>query len=155
MAAEIERKFLVTSDEYRHLAEPVPYRQGYIAIMIDKVVRIRTVGDKGYITVKARINDTTRKEYEYEIPLADTLAMFNEVCTNGMIEKFRYKIRYDGFVWEVDEFQGNNKGLVVAEIELTSEDQPFHKPLWVGKEVTGDPRYLNANLALNPFTKWK
>lgn len=155
MAAEIERKFLVTSDEYRHLAEPVPYRQGYIAIMIDKVVRIRTVGDKGYITVKARINDTTRKEYEYEIPLTDTLAMLNEVCADGMIEKYRYKISYGGFIWEVDEFQGNNKGLVVAEIELTAENQPFNKPLWVGKEVTGDPRYLNANLVLNPFTKWK
>lgn len=154
MALEIEHKFLVKSSAYRSLAKPVLYRQGYLAVLSDKIVRVRTAGTKAYITIKAKVSVLTRKEYEYEIPLADAETMLNEMCMGPLIEKYRYKIFYEGFVWEVDEFLGDNSGLVVAEIEVKSENQDFPIPLWVDTEVTGDPRYLNSNLSKKPFNTW-
>jgi adenylate cyclase len=155
MALEIERKFLVTSDEFRTLAEPVPYRQGYLAVLPDKVIRVRVFGNSGFITVKGRFSDTTRSEFEYKIPQSDAISMLSDLCDKHQIEKNRFRIPFEGLIWEVDEFLGQNAGLVIAEIELTREDQPYIKPGWIGEEVTHDPRYRNANLARNPFKTWK
>ncbi len=154
MPVEIEHKFLVKSTFYRSLAEPVSYRQGYLAILPGKVVRVRAAGDRGYLTIKATVSNLTRKEYEYEIPFIDAGKMLNEMCIGTVIEKVRYRIPYEGFIWEVDEFQGDNAGLVVAEIEVSREDEIFMKPGWVGEEVTNDPRYLNSNLSIRPFNTW-
>lgn len=154
MSLEIERKFLVVSDEYRKLAEPVHYRQGYLAVLPDKVIRVRISGDTSFITVKGRYSDTTRSEFEYEIPMHDAKAMLSDLCSRPHIEKKRFRIPFEGLIWEVDEFLGENAGLVMAEIELTREDQPFIKPEWIGEEVTYDARYRNSNLARNPFNTW-
>jgi adenylate cyclase len=154
MAMEIERKFLVKSDDYKQLAEPVKYIQGYIAILNDRIVRVRIAGETAYITIKIRISNLIRKEYEYEIPIADADELLNEASVTGIVEKVRYTFSSNGNVWEVDEFKGENEGLVVAEIELSSADQLFDEPTWLGMEVTDDDRYINANLAMNPYTKW-
>jgi adenylate cyclase len=154
MSVEIEHKYLVKSTIYRSLAEPVSYRQGYLAILPDKAVRVRVAGDKGYLTIKARVSNLTRKEYEYEIPFTDAEEMLKGMCIGSVIEKLRFRILYEGFTWEVDEFLGDNAGLVVAEIEVSHEEEIFIKPDWVGDEVTNDPRYLNSNLSIRPFNTW-
>ncbi len=154
MAQEIERKFLVTGDAWRELAEGTMYRQGYLSTVEDRTVRVRTVGAKGYLTVKGITVGATRTEFEYEIPVADADTMLDELCIRPLIEKTRYKIPFDGLVWEVDEFAGDNDGLVVAEVELSHEDQELRLPNWIGEEVTGDPRYYNANLVAHPYTTW-
>jgi CYTH domain-containing protein len=117
-------------------------------------VRIRTIDTKAFLTIKGITVGATRSEYEYEIPLADCTAMLDALAERPIIEKKRYKIPHGGMTWEVDEFFGDNAGLVVAEVELTSEDQTFEKPDWIGQEVTGDPRYFNSNLIKHPYTKW-
>lgn len=155
MAYEIERKFLVTSDDYKQLANPVRYKQGYIAILNDRIIRVRIAGETAYVTIKIKITNLVRKEYEYKIPLKDAEEMLSESCRDGCIEKFRYTFPFEGHIWEVDEFKGENEGLVVAELELPAEDTPYIKPPWAAEEVTDDDRYLNANLALNPYNKWK
>jgi CYTH domain-containing protein len=129
------------------------YRQGYLSTVKERTVRVRTVEDKGYLTIKGIAMGASRMEFEYEIPRQDADTLL-EICEKPLIEKNRYKIKHGGFVWEVDEFFGVNQGLIVAEIELESEDQFFSKPDWVGKEVTGDSRYFNANLIKNPYAKW-
>ena len=154
MAQEIERKFLVVGDAWRALAEGVVYRQGYLSTDADRTLRVRTVGAKGYLTVKGITVGATRTEFEYEIPLADADAMLDELCLRPIIEKTRHKIPFDGLVWEVDVFAGDNDGLVVAEVELASEDQEFRLPDWIGEEVTDDPRYYNANLVAHPYKAW-
>ena len=154
MALEIEHKFLVNGNAYRTLAEPVLYRQGYLFIDAKKEVRVRMAGKNAFITVKSKINDTVRQEFEYSIPAADALLMLSESCENLIVEKYRYVIPYAGKIWEVDEFTGENTGLIVAEIELEYEGEPFEKPDWIGQEVSSDDRYLNAALALNPFKNW-
>lgn len=154
MAKEIERKFLLTGDQWKNLAEGTHYRQGYLNSIKERTVRIRTINDKAYLTIKGITVSATRAEYEYEIPHADCMEMLDGLAERPIIEKNRYKIPYGGFIWEVDEFLGVNEGLVVAEIELESEDQSFDKPEWVGEEVTGDPRYFNSNLVANPYTTW-
>ncbi len=155
MAIEIERKFLLTGTTWKNLAPGTSYRQGYLNSIKERTVRVRTIDDKGFLTIKGISVGATRVEYEYEIPFDDAENLLNELCEKPIIEKNRYKITHAGFVWEVDEFFGENDGLVVAEIELESEDQTFDKPEWVGEEVTGDPRYFNSNLIKNPFLKWK
>ncbi|HLO91281.1 MAG: CYTH domain-containing protein [Chloroflexota bacterium] len=155
MAYEIERKFLVTSDEFKQLANPVKYMQGYIAILPDRIIRVRIAGEIAYITIKFKITNLVRKEYEYKIPLKDAEEMLLDSCSNGCVEKLRYTFPYEGHIWEVDEFKGENTGLIVAEIELPAENTPYVKPPWAGEEVTDDDRYLNANLAINPYNKWK
>ena len=154
MAVEIERKFLVVEESWRELAEGTSYRQGYLSTVKERTVRVRTIDDKGYLTIKGITIGATRAEYEYEIPAAEANEMLDTLCEQPIIEKKRYKIPRDGFTWEIDEFGGVNEGLIVAEIELESEDQAFDKPGWVGEEVTGDPKYFNSNLIANPFTAW-
>ncbi len=154
MAKEIERKFLLVGDEWRELARGTHYRQGYLNSAKERTVRVRTINDKGFLTVKGITTGATRVEYEYEIPFDECTAMLDDLAEKPLIEKSRYKIERNGFTWEVDEFFGDNKGLVVAEIELESEDQKFEKPSWVGEEVTGDPRYFNSNLVNHPYTTW-
>ncbi|WP_316898798.1 CYTH domain-containing protein [Pseudodesulfovibrio indicus] len=154
MAKEIERKFLLVGDDWRELAKGTHYRQGYLNSAKERTVRVRTIDDKGFLTIKGITTGATRVEYEYEIPHAECTEMLDDLAEKPIIEKARYKIEFGGFIWEVDEFFGVNKGLVVAEIELPSEDQAFEKPSWVGEEVTGDPRYFNSNLVANPYTTW-
>ncbi len=155
MGKEIERKFLLKGDAWRDLAQGTMYRQGYLNSAKERTVRVRTVGDKAFLTIKGITVGATRAEYEYEIPFADCNALLDNLAEKPLIEKKRYKIKQGEFVWEIDEFFGDNKGLIVAEVELTSEDQAFPKPEWVGEEVTGDPRYFNSNLIANPYTTWK
>ena len=155
MGIEIERKFLLTSTSWKQLAPGTSYRQGYLNSTKERTVRVRTIDDKGFLTIKGLSVGATRVEYEYEIPVADAEHLLDELCEKPLIEKNRYKIAHGGFVWEVDEFFGENKGLIVAEIELESENQSFDKPEWVGEEVTGDPRYFNSSLIKEPYTQWK
>lgn len=154
MGKEIERKFLVKDDAFKQMAKGTRYRQGYLSSTKERVVRVRTIDDKGFLTVKGITTGATRVEYEYEIPANDADAMLDELCEKPIIEKNRYKIPKGQFVWEIDEFFGENDGLVVAEVELESEDQAFAKPEWVGAEVTGDPKYFNSNLIQNPYKNW-
>jgi len=153
MALEIERKFLVEEGAWRNV-QGTKYRQGYLNSAKERTVRVRIIDDKGYLTVKGISRGAVRVEYEYEIPGADAEAMLDDLCEKPLIEKIRSKIEHKGMVWEVDEFLGENQGLLVAEVELESEDQPFVKPEWVGEEVTGDPKYFNANLIHHPYSKW-
>jgi len=153
MALEIERKFLVNNNAWPE-EQGVLYRQGYLNSVKERTVRVRIIGDKGYLTVKGISRGAVRAEYEYEIPGVDAEAMLDDLCEKPLIEKMRYKIAYKGFVWEVDEFCGENQGLIMAEVELESEGQKFEKPEWIGKEVTADPRYYNANLIHHPYSRW-
>jgi adenylate cyclase len=154
MGTEIERKFLVVGDEWRSLAQAMHYRQGYLSSVKERTVRVRRTGNKGTLTVKGVSVRATRNEYEYEIPPADADEMIDRLCEKPIVEKNRYRIPVGEVTWEVDEFLGINEGLVVAEVELHSEDQPFDKPDWIGEEVTGDPKYFNANLVARPFSTW-
>lgn len=153
MGKEIERKYLVQGEEWKALAEGTLYRQGYLNSLKERVVRVRTMGERAALTVKGITVGATRAEFEYEIPFADATNML-ELCEQPLIEKTRYKIPLGGLVWEVDEFHGVNEGLTVAECELESEDQDIDMPAWVGEEVTGDPRYFNSNLITHPYSAW-
>lgn len=154
MGKEIERKFLVKGDAWRALAKGKHYRQGYLNSIKERTVRIRTIDDKAFLTVKGPTVGVTRLEFEYPIPFEDCTAMLDSLAEKPIIEKSRYKIPMGNHVWEIDEFFGVNEGLIVAEIELASEDEAFEKPEWIGEEVSGDPRYFNSNLVKNPFTTW-
>ena len=154
MAQEIERKFLVTATTYRELTEGTHYRQGYLNSQKERVVRVRTIDEAGFMTVKGITKGATRLEYEYEIPAKDATELLDLLCEQPIIDKQRYKVKMGDFVWEIDEFHGENEGLTVAEVELESEDQEYPKPDWIGEEVTGDPRYYNSNLIANPFKNW-
>lgn len=155
MPVEIEKKFLLKSDEWRNLGSPVLYQQGYLLINKSKTIRIRKVGTIGYLTIKSTIKGISRLEFEYKIPIKDANILLQELCQKPTLRKYRTKITIADLVWEVDEFLDENKGLIIAEVELKSEDQNFHIPDWVGKEVTFDPKYFNSNLVRNPFTSWK
>jgi adenylate cyclase len=151
MAKEIERKFLVATDSWRdNVIDKTPMRQGYIR-SIDCTVRIRIAGTTGYITIKGRATNFTRDEYEYKIPLKDAEEMLANLCLGGTVEKYRYRIVFDSKEWVVDEFIGNNRGLVVAEIELSDEHEKFIFPEWLGEEVSHDSNYTNAALAMKPY----
>ena len=151
---EIEFKFLVTSDEWRKGARGTAYHQGYLSTDPDRVVRVRLEGEIGKLTVKGKRVGPEAAEFEYEIPAADAEFLLENLCIKPVIEKTRYKINFAGNLWEVDEFHGINKGLILAEIEVESKDQEFQKPEWIGEDVTKDPRYRNANLVANPYSKW-
>ena len=153
MGTEIERKYLVRNDAYRALATGVPCRQGYLCTVPGRVVRVRLMGERAFLTVKGPTMGATRAEFEYEIPPDDARQLL-ALCEPPLIEKTRYVVPHRGLVWEVDEFHGANQGLVVAECELRSGDQAVDKPDWVGEEVTGDVRYFNSSLVARPFTSW-
>lgn len=156
MGVEIERKFLVKNNDWKTLGEAVLYKQGYICSDFERVVRVRVAGEKAYLTIKSKTvkGSISRMEYEYEIPLTDGEELLNTLCEKPIVEKTRTKVKWEGFIWEIDEFSGLNEGLVVAEIELPTEDTPFEKPDWIGKEVSEDKRYSNSNLIKMPFSKW-
>ncbi len=154
MPTEIERKFLLKDDSWRSLAQPVRYRQGYLNVDPERTVRVRLVGDKGFLTIKGLTKGATRQEFEYSIPAADAQELLDNLCQGPLIEKDRYCIEFQGLTWEVDEFFGENQGLTVAEVELPSEDHPLTTPPWIDEEVSHDPRYFNSNLTKYPFTKW-
>ena len=154
MGLEIERKFLVVNDYWRRQAHGVMMCQGYICSDPHRIVRVRTEDDLAMLTIKGRTQGVSRAEWEYPIPLDDAKQLLSDLCEKPLIEKKRYRIPFDGFVWEVDEFFGENAGLVVAEIELESEEQCFSKPDWIGTEVSDDRRYANANLFKHPFSRW-
>ncbi|MBQ4205829.1 MAG: CYTH domain-containing protein [Bacteroidales bacterium] len=158
MAQEIERKFLVAGDYKSEAYAAVRITQGYLSRVPERVVRVRIKGDKGFITIKGTTNDTglSRFEWEKEIPLADAQSLL-KLAEPGVIDKTRHLIKNtDGkHTWEVDEFHGDNEGLIMAEIELESESDLFDKPSWLGKEVTGDKRYYNAYLSEKPYRLWK
>lgn len=154
MSTEIERKFLVRGDRWKTLGQGTSIQQGYLSSHPDRIVRVRIDGAAAMLTIKGRTVGMTRGEWEYPIPLADAQSFLAELCEKPLIEKTRYRILDEGMLWEVDEFYGDNAGLVVAEIELESEDQAFSKPDWVGQEVTDDARYFNANLLRYPYSAW-
>lgn len=156
MGVEIERKFLVTNNDWKALGNPVLYKQGYISSDAERVVRVRVAGNKAFLTIKSKPvkGSISRMEYEYEIPLVDGEELLATLCKNPIVKKTRTKVKWKGFMWEIDEFSGENKGLVVAEIELPTEDTPFEKPSWIGREVSNDKRYSNSNLIKMPFSKW-
>lgn len=153
MATEIERKFLVKSEAWREGSPGVEMCQGYLARDKERSVRVRLAGDEAFITVKGAGKGIARSEFEYPVPPADAREMLG-LCLPALIEKTRHERPHAGHVWEVDEFHGDNAGLVVAEIGLDAEDRDFEKPEWVGEEVTDDPRYLNACLAERPWRDW-
>jgi adenylate cyclase len=153
MAVERERKFLVRGAAWKEEAAGILYRQGYFRRDAACTVRVRLAGERGFLTIKGKTEGISRREYEYEIPPQDALALLGEA--KPLIEKFRYHIPHAGLIWEVDEFLGENLGLVVAEVELEREDQPLSPPVWVGREVTGLERYYNSSLVDYPFSRWK
>ncbi|MGH7670834.1 MAG: CYTH domain-containing protein [Gemmatimonadaceae bacterium] len=155
MATEIERKFLVRSDDWRADASAgVQYRQGYLASFPSPVVRVRVAGRGGYLTIKGPTSGITRAEFEYPIPLEDAEAMLDTLGAGPVIRKVRYRVSFGGRIWEVDEFDGANAGLRLAEVELPTADAHVDLPPWVGREVSDDPRYFNANLAVHPYSEW-
>jgi len=154
MAREIERKFLLCNEDWRGLAPGRVYVQGYLACCGACSVRVRIADNTASLNIKSATTGLSRDEFEYEIPIQDARQMLTTLTRKPLIEKTRYPVAYKGFCWEIDEFHGENQGLIVAEIELEHEDQVFAKPGWLGEEVTGDPRYYNVNLAHMPYRKW-
>ncbi len=154
MAVEIERKFRTNGVDFLANQEGERLIQGYLSHDPRATVRLRVQGDRAWLTIKGKTHGASRSEFEYPIPSADAHAMLEEMCPEGVIDKTRYRIRVGEHVWEVDEFHGENRGLVVAEVELDSEDQPFERPPWLGEEVTGDPRYYNSALSRTPYVQW-
>ena len=154
MSREIERKYRVKGDGWRDHGAGVPYRQGYLSTVAERTVRVRLIRDKGYLTIKGITVGATRAEYEYEIPADEAGEMLDNLCERPLIEKTRYRVEHQGLTWEVDEFDGDNTGLIIAEVELDEEDQAIVLPDWVGEEVTDDARFYNANLIANPYTTW-
>lgn len=156
MGQEIERKFLLKNDNWRKDAGvAVSYRQGYISTAKERTVRVRIRGDQGFLTIKGVSRGICRTEFEYEIPLLDATEMLDQLCDRPLIEKQRYIVNASGVVFEIDVFSGENEGLVLAEVELKSEDQTFPIPDWLGNEVSDDPRYFNSNLSRNPCCNWQ
>lgn len=154
MAVEIERKFRTNGVDFLANQEGERLIQGYLSHDPRATVRLRVQGDRAWLTIKGKTHGASRSEFEYPIPSADAHAMLEEMCPEGVIDKTRYRIRVGEHVWEVDQFHGDNRGLVVAEVELDSEDQPFERPPWLGEEVTGDPRYYNSALSRTPYVQW-
>ncbi len=155
MAKEIERKFLVKGDFKNQASKETRIVQGYLSSIPERTVRVRIKGDKGYITIKGIGNTSgaSRYEWEKEIPTNEVEELL-KICEPGVIDKTRYLVKVGNHTFEVDEFYGENKELILAELELTSETETFPKPEWLGEEVTGDPKYYNSMLMKNPFTKW-
>lgn len=156
MPIEIERKFLVHQEKWEALEKPLGnhFRQGYLLTDPQKTIRVRETSEKGFITIKGISVGASRAEYEYEIPKLEAKELLDQFAISEL-SKVRYEIPFESHIWEVDEFFGDNEGLVVTEIELTSENEKFNLPDWIADEVTEDDRYYNSNLTLNPFKNWK
>ncbi len=154
MGREIERKFLVRSDGWRQGPAGRMVRQGYLSADAERTVRIRLVEDRAFLTVKGKSEGLVRREYEYPIPVEDATELLDHLCLRQLIEKTRYRREVHGRNWEIDEFWGENQGLILAEVELAAPDEVVKLPDWVGKEVSHDPRYYNANLAKIPYSRW-
>ncbi len=157
MSQEIERKFLVEDDSYRQMASSSSrIVQGYICRTSGRTVRVRIRGRKGYLTIKGPSPDggISRYEWEHEIPVDEARELMR-LCESGVIDKVRYLVPFEGHIFEVDEFFGDNEGLVMAEVELETVDEAFERPPFLGKEVTGDRRYYNASLTVRPYKEWK
>jgi len=158
MGKEIERKYLVIKAQWKAHKENISakgskYSQGYISTVDGTTVRLRTIGNNGYLTIKGKTIGHTRSEFEYPVPLQDAELMLKNLCTKPLIEKVRYKIDYGQLTWEVDEFLGNNAGLIIAEVELETEEQPIDFPSWIDQEVK-NKRYYNSNLVQYPYSHW-
>lgn len=153
MGMEIERKFLLAGDSWRHEACGVPYVQGYISRGAGRTVRVRIAGEEAFLTIKGPVSGISRAEFEYLIPVEDARQLLT-LCEGPLIEKTRFRILESGHLWEIDEFHGANDGLLVAEVELSQPDEAVLIPSWIGSEVTGDPRYYNSNLTLHPYCEW-
>lgn len=155
MAREIERKFLVANDDWRvQVSSTARYRQGYLSSGGKCSIRVRVDGDRGFLNLKSATLDITRSEYEYEVPLADAEEMLAHLCEGLLVDKQRHFVEHDGHTWEIDVFEGDNHGLVIAELELDAVDSVFKLPSWAGQEVSDDPRYYNVYLAHVPFNRW-
>jgi len=156
MGTEIERKFLPKGDAWKRAIEGpgATIRQGYLSNARECTVRVRVKGEQAWITVKGPSVGASRPEFEYPIPLEDATRMLDSLCGKPQIEKTRYVVRRNGLAFEIDEFHAENAGLVLVEVELTSEDQAVGLPDWVGEEVTGDSRYYNSRLARHPYGQW-
>ena len=156
MGLEIERKFLVKSDDWRAMADPgTRYRQGYLVGSKHASVRVRIEGDCAKLNIKSATLGIRRQEYEYPIPLDEAQALLDTLCERPQIEKVRYTLRHGDHLWEIDVFEGANAGLVVAEVELASEEEALALPDWVGEEVSEDPRYYNVCLVKHPYSEWQ
>ena len=156
MSTEIERKYLVQGEAWKKdVSQSTPIEQGYFPTQKGVTVRVRRRGGQGYLTVKGPSFGISRAEFEYEIPLSDAIEMLETLCQKGRIQKVRHVIPWGNHLWELDVFEGENQGLVTAEIELRSEQEAFEKPAWLGKEVSEDPRYRNAALVKMPFSQWE
>jgi CYTH domain-containing protein len=154
MGTEIERKFLVIGDGWRSLGTGLPYWQGYLVSEPERVVRVRIAGDQGFITIKGSATGISRPEFEYSIPGEEAQELLETLCDRPFIQKTRYKIPWGDLVWEIDEFAGENQGLIIAEIELPTADHAIDLPAWIGEDVSHDPRYYNASLVKLPFSQW-
>ncbi len=154
MALEIERKFLVDKNLWRPDGDGVAYRQGYLSRVEERVVRVRVAGDAAFLTIKGPSENVSRLEFEYPIPVEDAEAQLDRLCERPLIEKTRYEQKVGDHSWTIDVFHGDNDGLIVAEIELSDEDETFERPQWLDKEVSDDPRYFNSNLSKSPFGYW-
>lgn len=155
MPLEIERKFVVVDPSCVKGVKGTTFKQGYLLVKSEAVVRARIEGSRAVLTLKSQSRGIARSEYEYEIPLQDAEEILAEMCSGPLIEKTRYKIEWAGKIWEVDVFAGDNEGLVMAEVELASEDEAIETPPWVGEEVSGNPRYYNTNLVYDPYRNWQ
>ena len=154
MAKEIERKFLVKDGAWVPQGEGIHFKQGYLNSQKERVVRVRIEGTKAKLTIKGLTTGVTRSEFEYAIPVEDAALLLDNLCEQPLIDKHRHKEEHHGKLWEIDVFHGGNEGLVVAEIELASEQEAITLPAWVGAEVSSDPRYFNSNLLKHPFSQW-
>lgn len=154
MTVEIERRFLLQNDHWRTLAgAPKILRQGYLSVEKERTIRVRIIGNRAWLTLKGYISDVSRSEFEYEIPLEHAEVMMDTMCP-FKLEKYRYEIEYAGFVFEIDEYFGENAPLVVAELELPSENTPFERPEWLGEEITANGMFTNAYLSKHPYSTW-
>lgn len=153
MGLEIERKFLVDPEKWKPSGTGKQIVQAYLNVSPESSVRVRIKGERAFLTIKGRSKSIARPEFEYEIPPGDARELL-KLAVTGLVEKIRYEVDYRGFVWEVDVFQGRNSGLLMAEIELESEDQEFPLPDWLLEEVSGDVRYYNSYLSAHPFQSW-
>lgn len=157
MAVEIERKFLIKNEDWKNdpnLTAGLVIKQGYLNLEPKKTVRVRTKGEKAFLTIKGKSDGISRLEFEYEIPVTDALALL-QLSDYPLIEKTRFNLPIGSLIWEIDVFEGDNQGLEIAEVELNSVDQHIDLPSWVGREVSAEARYFNGQLVQNPYKNWK